>query len=670
MRTIRKSNWINSIIVIFLMLVVFLTPLNANAAQNQKVLVAWCPISLPNSEVQQLSTSYIASNSTAMLTRSRGINITGAGNGTRPEDTQYSYSGSGWNTPTGQWWQLSNISTDGYENIRLSFNVRGSGTGPKNFALQYSLNDTDWSNITDSDGNPETYTVNADNNFHQEGPFLLPVAANDSDTLYIRFLSTDTQSVADGTTGTTGTSNIADIIITGTPIIDGGRDIVSEWAITLENANANHAYYADRLSEKPHFTATGGVHGGSSAFWVEKINASNPHPVNTSLTGGNALYAGGVRYQGLELGSFCIIETSSSGFADVEVSWVMRCSNSAPANYQMQYSIDYDPDDAGGATWLPLSPNVVLTQDIPIRFPNAHYTMSLPDGADNQQKLFLRLYVLNNNPIQGAESSTTRSNGVFSINNIIITGKALSDDARLTSVSSQSISATGSGASVNPKIASISVADSIASVALADIIASGANATVELYFDADFGISAPSINLTAGITTHLYIKVTAEDGTTLYYDVSVNREELTYVLTVENGRDVTNNSPYAFGSTVSITADVPPPGQVFNGWISSNAGSFADANSESTVFTMPANATMVTATYIAAPVFTDASIDPTTAVFDKNTSDVDYKDIVVTLPQTGDTSNMATWFVALLVPALGCICILVWRKQQQIKGIW
>ena len=644
MYTIKKSNknnWIISICVLCLILGFLLIPLNANAVQNSKVLVAWCSITSPTTAASQGPTNYITPNSAATLTRSTGVNIAGAGSGTSPEVTQYSYSGSGWNSPVGQWWQLSGISTYGFENIQLSFFVRGTNTGPRNFALQYSSNGTEWYDVTDGIGNPVTYIVNADNNFHQEGPFVLPDAASDSDTLFIRFLNTDTQSVAGGTTATGGASNISDIIITGTPIIDDGRDIVSEWFVTLENANNNHAYYVANPSEKPQFEATGGTYGSSSAFWVEKAGQSRP--VNTSLTGGNALYAGGVRYQGLEFGSFYIIETSSAGFADIEVSWDMRCSNSAPANYQVQYSIDYNPVDAGSATWLNVSPDVFLTQDIPIRFPDAHYTRLLPAGADNQQKLFIRLYVPNNVPIQGAENSAARSNGVFSINNIIITGKALSDDAGLTSVSGQSILAGSEEGTVSePKTASISVENNVVSVALADITASNANALVELYSDSGFNTSASPINLTEGGATHLYIKVTAEDGTEIFYDITVNRVAFTYVLTVVNGTDDTGGSPYTVGSTVSITANAPPTEQIFDRWTSSNGGSFANENSTNTLFTMPADATTVTANYKPAPIITDASIDPTTADFDKNTSGTDYRDVVVTLTQGSYTFSAIT----------------------------
>jgi hypothetical protein len=50
----------------------------------------------------------------------------------------------------------------------------------------------------------------------------------------------------------------------------------------------------------------------------------------------------------------------------------------------------------------------------------------------------------------------------------------------------------------------------------------------------------------------------------------------------------------AGGETLQITA-TPAAGYMFSGWNSLNGGSFADANSPTTVFTMPGNATTVTA---------------------------------------------------------------------------
>ncbi len=70
-----------------------------------------------------------------------------------------------------------------------------------------------------------------------------------------------------------------------------------------------------------------------------------------------------------------------------------------------------------------------------------------------------------------------------------------------------------------------------------------------------------------------------------------------YALTVANGVDNTGHSPYSAGAQVSIAADVAPAGQQFKQWVSNNGGTFDNAASASTTFTMPAAAVTVTATY-------------------------------------------------------------------------
>jgi len=68
----------------------------------------------------------------------------------------------------------------------------------------------------------------------------------------------------------------------------------------------------------------------------------------------------------------------------------------------------------------------------------------------------------------------------------------------------------------------------------------------------------------------------------------------TYTLTVTNG---TGSGSYAAGTSVTITANAAPSGQVFDKWTGGNGGIFANVNNASTTFTMPANSATVTATY-------------------------------------------------------------------------
>ena len=68
----------------------------------------------------------------------------------------------------------------------------------------------------------------------------------------------------------------------------------------------------------------------------------------------------------------------------------------------------------------------------------------------------------------------------------------------------------------------------------------------------------------------------------------------TFALTVNNGK---GGGSFAAGAKVTITANAAPAGQVFDKWTGGSGGTFANANSVSTTFTMPAKAADVTATY-------------------------------------------------------------------------
>mgnify|MGYP001014787405 CR=1 FL=1 len=82
------------------------------------------------------------------------------------------------------------------------------------------------------------------------------------------------------------------------------------------------------------------------------------------------------------------------------------------------------------------------------------------------------------------------------------------------------------------------------------------------------------------------------DGTHNVYIKNV--PATSYTLTVVSG---TGDGSYAAGMPVSITANPPTQGKMFDKWISSGGGSFGNATSASTFFTMPDKAVTVTATY-------------------------------------------------------------------------
>jgi len=69
-----------------------------------------------------------------------------------------------------------------------------------------------------------------------------------------------------------------------------------------------------------------------------------------------------------------------------------------------------------------------------------------------------------------------------------------------------------------------------------------------------------------------------------------------YTLTLKDATAIPNGS-CATGATITITANTPPSGQVFDKWTATPAVTFANATASPTTFTMPANALTITANY-------------------------------------------------------------------------
>ena len=104
--------------------------------------------------------------------------------------------------------------------------------------------------------------------------------------------------------------------------------------------------------------------------------------------------------------------------------------------------------------------------------------------------------------------------------------------------------------------------------------------------------SAPTITVKATSTFD-----NTKSGIATVTITSPDSNTATFSLAVVEGKDNTGTSPYAAGANVSITANVAPKGQIFDKWTTNGGGTFANATSETTTFTMPANDVIVTATY-------------------------------------------------------------------------
>ena len=194
-----RTNKSMPIIVLALALVLLSVTLyilsNVETGSKKDTLAAWEPASRPGDMASHNPTKHSAANGIATLTRSNGSEVQGGAGGSSKDSPNNSYYSRGWNAEY-QWWQISRISTLGFDRIELTFFVRGSDTGPKNFTLEYSLNGIEWLPLTNSSGASIRYYIAPDNKFHQQGPHLLSAAVSNLDELHIRFNNTNNESVS------------------------------------------------------------------------------------------------------------------------------------------------------------------------------------------------------------------------------------------------------------------------------------------------------------------------------------------------------------------------------------------------------------------------------------------------------------------------------------------
>ncbi len=151
-----------------------------------------------------------------------------------------------------KYWLIT-ISTEGYKNLTLSSKQFGSGTGPKDFQLEYSLNGVNWEAVGDAIVVANDWTSGVVANLE------LPAECADVDALHIRWLNTSTTTVNNGTVADGGTNRIGEIVITG-EALNGGGELPSIDNLTV--ALRTGAVNSDKIElsaidvDEAHYTVT------------------------------------------------------------------------------------------------------------------------------------------------------------------------------------------------------------------------------------------------------------------------------------------------------------------------------------------------------------------------------------------------------------------------------
>lgn len=136
----------------------------------------------------------------------------------------------GWHVAGEKYWQAQ-FSTLGFENIQLSSKHFGSASGPRDFSVQFSLDEVNWTDVG-------ALTLPTANTWFSVDQLRLPTEVNDKETVYVRWLNTSSVSVGGLTIGSTGTNRIDDIVINGSPVGLGEEPIEVEGPISIADARS------------------------------------------------------------------------------------------------------------------------------------------------------------------------------------------------------------------------------------------------------------------------------------------------------------------------------------------------------------------------------------------------------------------------------------------------
>ncbi len=137
-----------------------------------------------------------------------------AGNG-----SAHSFSSNTWST--GDYYQFS-VSTVGSSNIAVSWDQTSSGTGPRDFVFQYSLNGTTFTNaltytvLTNGSPNAAWSASTAHPEFSFSANLSAVASLNNQTTVYFRLMDASAVSANGGSVGTAGTDRVDNFSVSAT----------------------------------------------------------------------------------------------------------------------------------------------------------------------------------------------------------------------------------------------------------------------------------------------------------------------------------------------------------------------------------------------------------------------------------------------------------------------
>jgi hypothetical protein len=189
-------------------------------------LVDW---TFPNNPDDAIADGGITANLTKTITTNATGTVTYPTPGSTPPAgaTTSSARNSGWDTGIdSKFWEIE-FTTLGYQDITLSSRQRSSATGPRDFKVQYSIDNITWTDLTG------TSILDSNDYIHGVLPeTALPLETFNQSSVLIRWIMTSNTAVSGSAVVSTGVSNIDDIYVKGL-LITNNNEIAFNKSLNL-----------------------------------------------------------------------------------------------------------------------------------------------------------------------------------------------------------------------------------------------------------------------------------------------------------------------------------------------------------------------------------------------------------------------------------------------------
>lgn len=270
----------------------------------------------------------------------------------------------GWNSGSGiKYWEVE-FSTQGYYDIDITSRQMSSGTGPRDFKIQYKV------------GVSGTYTdlyspvtiSNTSGWFGPASPVALPAACDDQAQVYLRWIMTTNNAVSGGSVAAGGASRIDNITIRAKAtndyyrsVANGNWDNIAVWEASPDNINwfpaeLRPSYYAKTITVRNPHTVTSSSSvtidetiiesGATLDYFSGTITLNNGAGIDLIVNGtfldqsASVIWAGGATW---EMGNNATYVKTASGSAAVwrdnyaggivnipsTANWIIRKNSSA-----------------------------------------------------------------------------------------------------------------------------------------------------------------------------------------------------------------------------------------------------------------------------------------------------------------------------------------------------